>query len=57
MDTIDLYILLGAVVLLILPVAVLLLIGCLRVSYRWARWEEEEERKRNADDETGERLP
>lgn len=57
MDTIDLCILLGAVVLLILPVAILLLIGCLRISSRWARWEEEEERKRNADDETGERLP
>lgn len=57
METIDLCILLGAVVLLILPVAILLLIACLKVSSRWSRWEEEEERKRNADDETGERLP
>ena len=46
MDKIDLYILLGAVVLLILPGAILL-IGCLKVSSRWARWEEEEERRRN----------
>lgn len=47
MDTIDLCILLGAVVLLILPGAILLLMACLKISSRWARWEEEEERKRN----------
>lgn len=47
MDTIDLCILLGAAVLLILPVAIPLLIGCLKISSQWARWEEEEERKRN----------
>lgn len=47
MDTIDLCILLGAVVLLILPVAILVLIGCLRVSSRESRREEEEERRRN----------
>jgi hypothetical protein len=47
MDTIDLCIFLGAVVLLILPVTVLLLIACLKISSRWARWEEEEERRRN----------